>query len=105
MVLNISIRCVNILIMYFVYMNLQNPLFAQLCENCKKCENGWSSHDGHCYKIFNSNSMTYYDTQQACYSMNAYLASIDTQNEFRYITSSLLPKFSEKISYSSYAWV
>ena len=38
--------------------------------------------------------MSYYDTERACNSMNAYLATIDDQEEFNFIGSTLLENYS-----------
>lgn len=57
-------------------------------QNITNCSIGWSSYNGHCYKMFKIN-MTLYQAQSFCHKQenNSYLADIKTQNELNWIIS------------------
>lgn len=58
------------------------------------CQPGWTvyvnSQGESCYRVFNSHGMTIYQSQTACSIMNSYLATINDQNEFNFMTQTLL---------------
>ncbi len=74
-----------------------------------QCQNGWTyfanTQGGHCYNIFQTNSMTFYQTREACNIMGGYLATVDDQIEFDFITKTLLNNSTLKNGSTPWIWV
>ena len=69
-------------------------LFFQINSIFSQCASGWTfyanSKGGHCYSIFSGNGMSYYQARDACSIMRGYLATIEDQSEFNFLTQTLL---------------
>ena len=59
------------------------PVFTQ------SCDDEWTSHNGHCYKIFYER-LAWISTVQACTAVNGYVVTINDNNEQTFL-SGMLP--------------
>jgi hypothetical protein len=65
----------------------------------KLCQAGWIANPNglYCYKVFND-PRTAFEAQLACFSMNAFLATINDQTEFNFIVQNVMKGY-------VYVWV
>ena len=67
-----------------------------------QCQPGWTfyqnSKSGHCYRVFLSNYFTQNYANDACNIMKGYLDWIEDQDEFNFMTSTLLRNYTANIA-------
>ena len=98
----ISTNFFNLLV--FLCVMQTNFLFAQ-----SQSQNGWkffaNTQGGHCYNIFQTNTMKFNEAKVACNIMGGYLATIDDQIEFDFLSKTLLNNTNLKNANPPFVWV